>query len=324
MTKLRIFVDFSASGDVLELLRTGTAGHHLVFPREPVRSVLSMAAVDPGFSEVDVAFGQPDPHSVEQGDHLKWIHISSSGFTRYDTPRFRELVRRRGIVVSNSADVYSEACAVHALAFMLAQARRLPQGLGTQTDNGTEVWNKLRNSSRTLKGEEVLILGYGAIGRRVVELLRPFDIRVVAYRRKARGDETIPVITEDQLPGALARADHVLNILPESDETRHFFHRKRFASLKPGAVFYNIGRGATVDQDSLLEVLNSGRLEAAWLDVTDPEPLPEIHPLRGAPNCYITPHIAGGHTGEPKTLVQHFLKNLDRYVRGEPLLNRIM
>jgi phosphoglycerate dehydrogenase-like enzyme len=120
------------------------------------------------------------------------------------------------------------------------------------------------------------------------------------------------------------QAHHIVNILPESAETRHFFNRARFAAVKPGAIFYNIGRGVTVDQEALLEALRSGRIAAAWLDVTDPEPLPDDHPLWAEPHCFVTPHVAGGHVDEAKTLVRHFLTNLERFVHGEPLLDRVM
>jgi len=157
-----------------------------------------------------------------------------------------------------------------------------------------------------------------------VELLRPFDMKILAYRRRARGDEGVPVVGEDQLPRQLGAADHVIDILPESAETHWFFDAARFAAINRGAVFYNIGRGATVEQNALLHALRSGHLKAAWLDVTEPEPLPGNHPLWAEPNCFVTPHIAGGHTDEAKTLVRHFLANLERFVKGEPLLDRVM
>jgi len=231
---------------------------------------------------------------------------------------------QRKIAVSNSASVYNEACAVHALSFMLAQARNLPLALKTRTASGTPAWHALRGSSTTLRGETVLIIGYGAIGKRLAELLRPFGAKVVAFRRQVRGDEGVPVIAADQLAGVLNAADHVVNILPDSAETRHFFDAARLSAIKPGAVFYNIGRGTTVNQDALLKTLRSGRLRAAWLDVTEPEPLPDHHPLWAEPNCHLTPHVAGGHVDEAKTLIRHFVKNLDRFVRGEPLLDRVM
>jgi len=310
--------------DALELLRAGTAGHELIFPAKPAVSVLAQAERDPQFASVDVAFGQPDPQAMLESARLRWAHISSSGITRYDTPEFRAAMAGRGIRVTNSAAVYAEACAAHAMSFMLAHTRRLPLGLHTRTTGGTDTWHALRAASGTLCGETVLIVGFGAIGRRLVEMLQPFDVSIQAYRRRARGDEGVPVVTAEGLPAALASADHVVNILPESAETRRFFERSRFAAMKPGAVFYNIGRGATVDQEALLEALRSGHLGAAWLDVTDPEPLPDSHPLWAEPNCFITPHVAGGHTGEVKTLIRHFARNLERFVRGEPLLDRVM
>ena len=324
MNKLQIFVDFAPGPDVLELLQEGTKGHELVFSKTPVTSVLAKAERDPQFATADIAFGQPEPEAVAETQRLKWIHISSSGITRYDNAPFRALVAEHKIAVSNSASVYNEACAVHTVSFMTAQARQLPQALESRTVNGTKNWHQLRGSCGTLWGETVLLLGYGAIGKRLAELLRPFGMKVIAYRRKAHGDEAVPVITERQLTDALAEADHVVNLLPDSAETRHFFDAGRFALIKPGAVFYNIGRGTTVNQGALLDVLRSGRIRAAWLDVTEPEPLPDEHPLRREPNCFITPHIAGGHAGEARTLVRHFLKNFEKFVRGEPLLDRIM
>ena len=324
MDKLRVFVDLAPAPDVLELLKAGTVGHQLVFPRMPVSSVLAKAERDPQFASVDIAFGQPEPQAVAEAKRLKWIHVSSSGIARYDNPQFRALMAKRKIAVSNSASVYNEACAVHALSFMLAQARKLPRALKTRTASGTDVWNALRGSSGTLRGETVVILGYGAIGKRLTKLLRPFDMKVIAYRRQARGDEGVPVVTGNQLVRALADADHVVNILPDSAETRGFFDATRFSAIKPGAIFYNIGRGTTVAQDALLGALRSGRLGAAWLDVTEPEPLPDGHPLWAEPNCFITPHVAGGHVDEAKTLVRHFLKNFDRFIHGEALLDRVM
>ena len=321
----KIYVDLDMPAGALELLQSGTRGHQLVFPHKPISSVLDSPGVDPQFAAVDIAFGQPDPKAVAGATHLKWIHVSSSGITRYDTPGFRALMAERKIPVTNSAEVYHEACAVHVLSFMLAQARNLPAALQSRAANGTPEWLALRGSSTTLRDQTILILGFGAIGKRLVELLKPFHVKVLAYRRKARGDEGVPVITPEQLAQTLANvADHIVNILPDNEESRHFFNASRLATLKPGAVFYNIGRGTTVEQDALLDALRSHRLKAAWLDVTDPEPLPANQPLLNQPNCHITPHLAGGHVDEAKTLVRHFLNNFGRFVAGQPLLDRVM
>ena len=131
------------------------------------------------------------------------------------------------------------------------------------------------------------------------------------------------VATESTDPW-LAKADHVINLLPGAAGTERYFDSRRIGLIKPGAIFYNIGRGSTVEPSALLSALKSGRLSAACLDVTDPEPLPPDHPLWTAPNCYITPHTASGHAGEPERLVRHFLDNLRRFIRGEPLTDRVM
>ena len=93
--------------------------------------------------------------------------------------------------------------------------------------------------------------------------------------------------------------------------------------IKRRAKFYNVGRGDTVDQAALRQALESGNLAGAYLDVTSPEPLPPDDPLWHAPNCWITPHIAGGAQGEHQRIVRHFLANFSRFMRGQPLLNRI-
>jgi phosphoglycerate dehydrogenase-like enzyme len=325
MNRLRIFVDLAIPPDVMLLLTEGTAGHQLLFPSTAASSVLADGNAGAQMAAADIAFGQPDLAAIAAAPSLKWIHVSSSGITRYDSPEFRASARERGLALSNSASVHSESCATHALSFMLAQSRQLPLGLKSRTGVGSPLWWEIRGASVPLRGQTVLIVGYGAIGKRLAEMLQPFDVKVIAFRRKARGDETVPVITEDRLSDVLAKdADHVINILPDSVETRLFFDAARFSSIKPGAVFYNIGRGTTVDQAALVDALRSKRLAAAWLDVTEPEPLPDDHPLWNEPNCYITPHTAGGHRNETGSLVRHFLDNLQRFVRGEELLDRVM
>jgi len=324
MSQQTIFADPPLGARALELLRTRATGYQILTPGKPASSVLAQAEVDPDFVHADIAFGQPHLESIYAAENLKWIQVSSAGFTRYDTPDFRKYVADRGILVTNSSSVYARACAEHAFSFMLANSRLLPQALASRALNGSPEWFSLRNGSRSLYGQSVVILGYGGIARELVKLLAPFQMKITAMRRQPRGDEGLPVVTEADLPAALAQADHVINILPENAASRGFIETSRLAAMKQGAVFHNIGRGTTVDQHALADALHSGHLSAAWLDVTDPEPLPEDHPLRLAPNCYITPHTAGGHYSEYETLVRHFVENLHRYQAGESLADRIM
>jgi len=324
MKALKIFSDTPLSDSALKLLRDGVAPHELIFPAKPSISVLAKSHLDPAFTDADIAFGQPDVANVLRSDRLRWMHITSAGFTRYDTAEFRTAAASRGLMVTNSSTVYAEPCAEHVFAFMLAQGHCLPAALKSNCAFGSAAWNELRNSCALLRDQNAVILGFGAIALKLVEMLRPFGMKMVAFRRKPKGDEPIPIVTLEQLPPALAGADHVINILPDNADSTRFINRERLAAMKPGAIFYNIGRGTTVDQTALVQALHSGHVGAAWLDVTDPEPLPGDHPLRSAPNCFITPHTAGGQHHEGEALVRHFLNNFRHFLRGAPLGDRIM
>jgi phosphoglycerate dehydrogenase-like enzyme len=147
---------------------------------------------------------------------------------------------------------------------------------------------------------------------------------LIGVRRSPRKDEPVRTVRVDQVHELLPQVDHVINVLPAGEQSIRFFTAERFARMKPTASFYNIGRGDTVDQPALVEALRAGQIARAFLDVTTPEPLPSEDPLWSAPNCYITPHVAGGHQDELRHLAEHFLENLARFDRGQELLDRIM
>ncbi len=324
MKTMRIFSDSTLSAAADKLLRDGIAPHELIEPKIRLASVLATPESDPSFGLADIAFGQPDVKSILNSQNLKWVQVTSAGITRYDTPEFRAFAAERGLVVTNSSSVYAAACAEHALAFMLAQSRLLPEALACPAANGDADYQRLRAGSISLQGQHVVILGFGAIARELMRLLQPFAMKITAMRRSPRGDEGCAVVTPENLSSALATADHVVNILPENAESRGFVDAAQFAAMKPGAVFHNIGRGTTVNQDDLLAALRSRHLSAAWLDVTDPEPLPADHPLRHEAHCYITPHTAGGHLNEEEALVRHFLWNFQKFIVGDPLDDRVI
>lgn len=305
------------------LLVAGAKPHRLVF--SPVATYnLDAGPPDAALREADVAFGQPDVRTLIDAERLRWVHLTSAGYTRYDTPDLRAALAARGAILTNSSQVYAEPCAEHLFAFMLANARQLLRAHEQQLTEHSWRTGSFRVTSRLLTGQTMLLLGYGAIARRLVEMVEPFAMRVIAVRRRPAGDERAKMIAEDQLEQALAEADHVINTLPESATTRNYMSRARFAAMKRGAVFYNVGRGGTVDQEALRDSLESEQIAAAYLDVTVPEPLPPEHALWTTRNCYITPHTAGGHDDEHERFVAHFLENLRRFSVGEPLLDRVM
>lgn len=288
------------------------------------RSVLAQGESDPALGEADIAYGQPSPDDVVRNPQLKWVALSTAGYTRYDRDDFRAAMKARGTQVTNASAVFANPCAEHVLAQMLALARNLPVQLRNQ--DGVREWRyqEDRFTNASLTGQSVLLLGFGAIGRRLAELLRPFGGRVVAFRRTPSGDEGVEVVNEAGLAAALGAADQVVNLLPDSPSTRTFVNADRLKQMKRGSRFYNVGRGTTVDQVALIDALETGRVAGAYLDVMEPEPLPPKHPLWDAPNCFITCHIAGGTVDQDMKLVAHLLENLRRFRSGVPLVDRII
>jgi phosphoglycerate dehydrogenase-like enzyme len=324
VTPLTIWTNAKFADDVTRALHERITPHRLIYATATNASNLSAAPVDVALAEADIAFGQPDAKQIQATPRLRWVHLTSAGYTAYDKDEVRQALQSRGARLTTSSDVYDEPCAQHAVAMMLALARQLP--MAQQQQAGDHDWPQagLRERSHLLNGQTALLVGYGAIATRLSQLLAPFEMKLIGVRRQLKGDETIPMVTFEQLNEALPLADHVINILPANDSTMGLFDAARFACCKRGAWFYNIGRGVTVNQEDLLIALQSGQLGAAYLDVTEPEPLPPAHPLWSAPNCYITPHTAGGDAREFWHVIEHFLANLKRYEQEQPLRNQVI
>lgn len=322
--KLTIWCNAKFNPAATQALREGTRAHRLVVSAYADASVLTAGKPDPEVEQADIVFGQPDASQVMRAARLRWVEVTTAGYTRYDTPEFREAFQARNAAFTNASSIFADPCAQHALAMMLAFGRQLLPSYRDQLTDQSWHYTERRYDSRMLTGETVLMLGYGAIGRRLAELLAPFRMKLFAVRRRVYSETGVHVIPEERLSSIIATADHVVNVLPDNDSTRNYVNARRLGWCKRGAKFYNVGRGTTVDQNALLEALNTGRLSAAYLDVTDPEPLPPSHPLWSAPNCYITPHTAGGRRDQDEAIVSHFLTNLAAFENGQPLVDRVV
>jgi phosphoglycerate dehydrogenase-like enzyme len=322
MTSLTIWTNARLTEQGRGVLTEAIQAHRLIFDDQSTGAATNDRR-NAQVLEADIAFGQPDPKDLVDSSRLCWVHISTAGYSQYDTPDLRAALAARNIPLTKSSAVFCEPCAQHVIACLLADTRQFYPAYDQQVNERGWPQFQLRNNCGLIEDQTILIVGFGTIGRRLAELLAPYSIRVLGFRRKPGPESSIPVIGPDQLPDALSTADHVINILPESASTVRFFNKDRFSQMRPGSRYYSIGRGTTTDQDALIEALRSARLTAAYLDVTDPEPLPPDHPLWSAPNCYITPHIAGGHANESVRLVRHFLDNLKRFEQGIPLIDQV-
>jgi len=169
-----------------------------------------------------------------------------------------------------------------------------------------------------LTGKTVLLVGYGAISKEIERMLAPFHVEMLRVARSARTEPQVHAV--DDLNSLLPRAQVVVLILPSTAETQGLIGPRQLALMQQGALLVNAARGPIVDTNALAEALQSGRIRAA-LDVTDPEPLPEGHPLWSCPNLLLTPHVAGSSPQFAPRSLQTAAGELRRYIDGEPLQN---
>jgi phosphoglycerate dehydrogenase-like enzyme len=169
-----------------------------------------------------------------------------------------------------------------------------------------------------LTGKKVLLVGYGSIGTEIERMLAPFHVDMVRVARSARTQPEVFAVGD--LDKLLPQAEIVILILPFTAETRGLIGARQFAMMRQGALLVNAARGPIVDTDALIDALQSGKIRAA-IDVTDPEPLPDGHPLWDCPNLLITPHVGGSSPQFARNAVRVAAEELRRYMKGEPLHN---
>jgi phosphoglycerate dehydrogenase-like enzyme len=218
-----------------------------------------------------------------------------------------------GVALHNGRGIHGASTAELALAGLLSVLRRLPT---YQEQQRERVWK--RADASDLASRRVLVLGAGDIGDRIGAAVRIFGAAPTMVARRPREG----VRTLDELPGLLPVHDVVVVALPHTAETHRLVDAEFLAALPDGAVLVNIARGPLVDTDALLSELRAGRLRA-FLDVTDPEPLPADHPLWGAPGLVLTPHVGGGTSGWAARGYGLVGRQLAAFRAGEPLVNRV-
>lgn len=247
---------------------------------------------------------------------LRWIHWCGAGV---DGLPFHDLIAS-DVVLTNARGIFDRAMAEFALGLILAFAKRVPETLASQAERR---WDHRFNER--IDSKHVLIVGVGSIGRETARLLRAVGMRVTGVGRSARaGDPDFDAIHAfGALNGVLGDADYVIAILPLTDTTRGAFGAAQFAAMKPTARFFNLGRGASVDEVALVAALEAGQIAGAGLDVFVTEPLPADSPLWTRPDVIVSPHMSGDCYGSDADAVTQFVDNFRRYRASEPLRNII-
>ncbi|MCJ1694748.1 D-isomer specific 2-hydroxyacid dehydrogenase family protein [Rathayibacter caricis] len=248
---------------------------------------------------------------LEQHPSIRWVQLPWAGVDAFASTL--RSATRPGLTWTSAKGAYSEPVAEHALALTLALLRSLPERARATS------WGA--KHAATLHRARVVVVGAGGIAQELLRLLSVFDAHVTVVRRRA---DPVPgaerTVTGDGLAEVVADADVLILAAAATGGTRHLVDAELLSRLAPHAVLVNIARGTLVDTDALVAALAEGRLAGAALDVTDPEPLPDGHPLWSEPRCLITPHSADTPEMTAPLLAERVRMNTAAFAAGEDLV----
>lgn len=253
---------------------------------------------------------------LDAAPKLRWYHSVGAGVEDLvGVPQFRE----RGIRLTNNSGSYDVQIAEHALAFILAGAKRLHRYRDQQA---RREWKEHRQDE--LRDATLVVYGLGSIGAEIGRLGSALGMRVIGVRRRT---EPVPgidrIVTPERLADVAAEADYLAVAAPLTPATRGAVSRAVIDRMKKTAWIVNIARGAIVDENALVDALREGRLGGAGLDAFSAEPLPADHPLWRLENVIISPHSSNSSPRVRERTLALFVENLRRFKSDEPLLNQV-
>ena len=248
------------------------------------------------------------------GCRVRWVQCLSAGYEGLMRFGFPE-----SIPLANQGGAVAPAVAEHAFALMLGLLRRIPESVLAK---GRHQWDRsFSTTTGALEGSVLAVIGFGNVGRQVAKRARAFDMHVIGVTRSGRpdplADEIHPVA---KLHEVLARADAIVISAAQTEDNRHMIGARELSVCKRDAILVNVSRGGLLDAAALQEALTKGTIAAAALDVTEPEPLPEDHPLWDCPNLILTSHIAGGGSKKSRGRILDVIsENFELFRAGKPL-----
>lgn len=284
--------------------------------------------------DVDIDVWIPDAYpsrAVRCWPHLRGVRLVLALVA--GTEWLPDLVGPR-VTICNAQGAHNNSTAEWTIAAILASLKYFPVFFDIQKEGRWKRrfempghYAKITGDSRALyppvmleelTGKTVLLIGYGSIGKDIERMLAPFRVEILRVARSARSEPEVHAVAE--IDSLIPRADAIVLIVPSTAETKWLIGAPQLALMRQGALLVNAARGPVVNTDALIEALQAGRIRAA-LDVTDPEPLPDGHPLWNCPNLFITPHIGGSSPEFAPNAVRVAAAELRRYMNGEPLRN---
>lgn len=256
-------------------------------------------------------------HILGNSRGLRWVQTHSAGT---DRPVWKP-IKARGIPMTTAAGALSGTVAVTAVGGVIALARRFPEVMDAQRRHAWEPMLEDR-APPDLAGTSALVVGLGPIGGEIARLLKAIGLRVTGARPEARPHEHCDdVISYSGIRAQLPKADWLVLACPLSDLTRGLIDGAGLASMPKGAHVVNVARGEVIVEKEFIEVLRSGHLGGAWLDVFEFEPLDPASPLWDLPRVMVSPHSSGHAQGNYDRVAEIFLDNLGRFLTGQALLN---
>jgi phosphoglycerate dehydrogenase-like enzyme len=272
-----------------------------------------------GEADVLVVSGLWRNELLARAERLRFIQSASAGTDQYSRP----LLKERGIRLASAQGVNERAVAEHAMALILALARRLPEARDNQARRHWRgMMGDIGRREQEIGGKTLLIIGLGRIGSRLARLAKAFDMRVIGLRRNpgAGGKDADEVHGVERLSALLPEADIVALTCPLTPETEGLIGRDALALMKPSAHLVNLARGRCVEEPALIAALREGCIAGAALDCFAEEPLPESSPFWAFENVLITPHTAGETRRYEDNVLDLLLENLERLWAGEAML----
>lgn len=302
-----------------EKLERAGAGCRFVYV-EPESGIALQAPLSAEqLAEADIIIGNPPAKLIGASPRLELLQLFSAGSDPYLVPG----VLGENTRLCNATGAYGKAVSEHAFALTLAMMKKL---MLYRDNQNRRQWLD-HGMVASLCGATVLVVGLGDIGLSYARLVKAMGAHVIGLKRRQGPcpEGVDELYTQERMDELLPRADLVVSFLPGNSQTRHLYDRARFARMKADSFFVNCGRGGAVDSDALRWALTEGPLQAAAIDVTETEPLPEESPLWTLENLLITPHVAGwGHSPEIlDRVVDIAAENLSAYLEGRPLRNLV-
>lgn len=279
------------------------------FPEEEFQFYNNMkeAKADLNQAEILVSYGEDlTDELVAEAKELKWIMVISAGLDKMPF----EALEKQNVLITNARGIHKTPMAEYTISMMLQVSRKASLLLDNQKQH---IWDR-KVPMTEISGKTLGILGTGAIGCEIARLAKAFNMKTIGFNRSGHPAENCDVIVDEEGISTLyEESDFIVNVLPSTPQTFHFVGKSAFSLMKQNAVFINIGRGKTVDEEELIRSLQAEKIGHAVLDVFEKEPLKEESPLWNMQNVTVTPHLSGISPQYQERAIKIFCDNLTLY-----------